>query len=224
VNSFQKQLERRAVAITSSEGIDWNALYKNAKQIIVFGSYASGVNKPTSDLDLLCIGYGRRYKSPKLHLIWVTEQQSNDPAWCSGELAGHVSKYGKWIKGKNLWECSCNASKEIIDRKRRRVLNRASTIQDEWKNLLSVFRSKQLTRLRRDLQRLDYLKRGQAIPPGPTLDNTWTGDWNPLFVDEPFIQDAIVPLLRKAFRSARASKMRVEPERKNKISRLRKRK
>ncbi len=121
-------LVRKAVR---SADLDWSHLRKSAKQIILFGSYACGTHTSESDVDLLCVGHGRRLKRRALHLLWVDESTLRDPKWLGSELAWHVSRCGIWLKGANDWARLAIPSTEAVQRKRKRILTRAEGLDTD---------------------------------------------------------------------------------------------
>src|SRR5258708_3653633 len=71
-----------------------------ASEVIVFGSMSAGLDRPDSDLDVLCIGdLDYKLKSKQLDLLAVSSATRQSEAWLQSELATHVVKYGVWIKG-----------------------------------------------------------------------------------------------------------------------------
>src|ERR1700687_3574597 len=78
-------------------------LLKRSAEIVVVGSYAAGLHTTDSDLDVLCVGNGPRLKSRSLDLSWVSEKNICGDAWLGSELAGHIAKYGIWLRGEGHW-------------------------------------------------------------------------------------------------------------------------
>lgn len=154
-------------------GMDWDELDRSASQIILFGSYALSANTRKSDLDVLCIGTGKRFKSSKLHIIWIPESRTRSKHWLGSELATHIATYGIWIKGKNDWAYQTKPSRDTIEKKRKNILSRLDAVERHWDDLLPKFQTGQMTRLRRDLQRYQMMQRGQAPVPKSMLDNQW---------------------------------------------------
>jgi hypothetical protein len=168
-DKLKSLLKRRVRAA----GINWGDLDRQACQIIVFGSYALSVNTCDSDLDILCIGVGKRYKSSKLHIIWIPEQRTHSQQWLGSELATHIAAYGVWIKGENNWAYQTKPGRKTIERKKNNILSRLDAAQRHWDDLLPKFQAGQLTKLRRDLQRYQMMQRGKAPAPKPLLDTEW---------------------------------------------------
>jgi hypothetical protein len=156
-----------------SAGFDWKRLDKTAQQIIVFGSYALASNTMVSDLDLLCIGEGHNFKSPRIHLVWISAKKIQSEKWLGSELATHVATYGKWIKGSNTWARKTKPNAIAIAAKRRNIIGRVEAMNRHWDDLLPHFRYNQLTKLRRDLQRFRIMQRGSAPVPKTLLDAEW---------------------------------------------------
>jgi predicted nucleotidyltransferase len=173
MKSEKTRLRQKARSAAESDGLAWGTLVKSAKQMIVFGSQACGLQLPDSDFDLLCIGKGKPVKSKRIHVIWVGKKRFEDPKWLGSELATHISKYGIWIKGRKPWSEELKPDDNAAERKRQRITARADALLAEWKNLLPIFRRKQIVRLRRDLQRLEHLKRKEPMMPTRCLDTEW---------------------------------------------------
>ena len=167
------KLKKIATRKVRSAGLNWRELNQNAKQIIVFGSYALSSNNKKSDLDILCIGDGKSYKDAKLHVIWIPEQRTRSKKWIGSELATHVAVYGVWIKGENDWAYQVRPSRSAIARKRRNILARLNAIERRWDNLLPKFQRGQIIKMRRDLQRYQMMSLGQAPVPKTLLDIEW---------------------------------------------------
>lgn len=148
--------------------------FDEASEVIVFGSMSVGLDRPGSDMDVLCIG-GRDYKlkSKLLDLIAVPLEATRSPAWLQGELATHVGAYGTWIKGTPRWKGDVSVGSRTIDEKRRRVSAFMRALQSSWFKLEECFRAKYSIKLRRETQRLMVLERGVPVPPTRMLDEAW---------------------------------------------------
>src|SRR5216684_1984003 len=80
-------------------GIDGSRFSNEASEIIVFGSMSCGLQRPDSDLDVLCVGTTPgKVKRGMLDLIVVSPQETDDRVWRQSELAAHVAEYGIWLK------------------------------------------------------------------------------------------------------------------------------
>jgi len=146
-----------------------------ASEVIVFGSMAVGLERPNSDIDVLCVGgTDCKLKTPLLDLIVVPEQSTDDPIWLQSELASHVGKYGKWIKGSPWWRDYARVTPKVVDEKRRRISAFMRSLPGSWPRLRDCFRVKYATKLRRETQRLILLERGIPVPPTRLLDCSWT--------------------------------------------------
>jgi hypothetical protein len=144
-----------------------------ATEIIVFGSCAVGLETVDSDLDVLCIGNGPRFKCRSLDLSWVSEEASREEAWLGSELAGHIAQYGVWLRGNGDWRVRTFTSTTAVERKRKRIISLSKTVTRLWDRLHPVFHSQYDVTIRRELQRLRLLEAGVRIPPTKILDNEW---------------------------------------------------
>ena len=156
-----------------AEGLNWARLTMNAEQVIVFGSYALSAHSSNSDLDVLCVGEGKTFKSSKLHIIWIPRSWTQSKQWLGSELATHIAAYGKWIKGNNDWAFRTKPSRATIANKRENIIDRLKAAERHWNNLLPTFQRIQLLKMRRDLQRYKLMQQGQAPVPKTLLDSEW---------------------------------------------------
>jgi hypothetical protein len=161
---------RRAVA---EAGLRWDALLADTEEVILFGSYAAGCDSPSSDIDLICVGEGRRIATKTLHMIWIAPKTIRNRDWLTTEIGGHVMRYGQWLKGTNPFSNFEPASSKAVARKLLKIADRAGALGQRWDRLSSAYRHVQTLKLRRDVQRLAILKSGDAVPPSPMLDSSW---------------------------------------------------
>ena len=171
----QKLAKLRSLAMYRilAAGLDWESIDCEAKQIIIFGSHALDTHKRNSDLDVLCVGNGQSFKSKTLHVIWVSKKRIQSKTWQKSELATHVARYGKWIKGINNWAHRTKPGRDAMARKKKNILARLSAMNRHWNDLLPVFQKRQIIMLRRDLQRYRMMRQGLAPVPKPLLDLMW---------------------------------------------------
>lgn len=196
----QNKLLETAKHTARISGIDWSSIEDRAKQIIVYGSRATLVHKRTSDLDLLCVGRGHRYKSKNIHIIWVKESRLKNKRWLGSELATHIAVYGKWIKGENTWAISSRPNAHAIQLIEKRIQERADTLCEQWPFLLPAFRKKHLVRLRRDLQRYVMMMAGRPPVPTGMLDHQWLHSssakaWQSLLNKVPGVRPSVTAVL-----------------------------
>jgi len=146
-----------------------------ASEVIVFGSMSVGLNRPDSDIDVLCIGGDEgKVKTNELDLIAVSVEATRSRAWLQSELASHVAEYGTWIKGSpTSWRSEVGIGPTVAMEKRRRVSAFMTAIPKSWLKLEERFRVKFSTKLRRETQRLILLERSVPIPPTRILDCSW---------------------------------------------------
>ena len=90
-------LYRRLAALTS----DADELESRAQQIVVFGSRAVGVSRPTSDWDVLFIMQsGPRLASKALDFIHMDPDEASSDLWVGSELAVHLRAIWRLFKGR----------------------------------------------------------------------------------------------------------------------------
>jgi predicted nucleotidyltransferase len=171
--------KKRLIAVirqaAAKECIDWDRHYSRADQVIVFGSYAVGFNRRDSDIDVLCIGRGKPYRSAVLQIIWMSHSRLDRHVRRGSELAVHIAAFGVWLKGhRSLPRCIAPSQQTIIHR-RDQIVARCRAVANRWSLLESNFKRKHASKIRRDLQRLTLLKSGRANIPAPALDDQWRG-------------------------------------------------
>ena len=153
---------------------DAQAHFDQALEIIVFGSMAAGLERPDSDIDVLCIGGPPfRHKTGALDLLVLPEEMTHEPLWTQSELASHVCGYGVWIKGQSRWINQVRIGEEAVEEKRRRVQAFMRSLPTSWRRLEEGFKTKYSIKIRREVQRLLLLARNVPVPPTATLDEHW---------------------------------------------------
>ncbi|MBZ5550637.1 MAG: nucleotidyltransferase domain-containing protein [Acidobacteriia bacterium] len=108
---------------------------RGADEIVIFGSHAAGLETPDSDLDVLCVGLGRRLKTNSLDLCWVSKETLFQDGWLGSELAGHIARYGTWVHGEGDWRRYAFVSMDAIERKRKRIVSLSRTVTNLWDRL-----------------------------------------------------------------------------------------
>lgn len=157
----------------ASWGTSWERLSGDCAQLVIFGSRAAGVSKEDSDFDLLCVGAGTSRLSRSLDLVFITPQDILGERWLGSELAGHVARYGVWLKGEPDWVRLHHGSRQALERKRTKLLHRLQSVEQHFHLLDPLYLQKYLTLTRRDLQRYEYLAQSEPVPPTPILDQAW---------------------------------------------------
>lgn len=171
---------RRLTEVLTDAGQSWRQLTEAASEIVVFGSQAAGCADEASDWDLLCIGAG----GPNVHtgdldLIWRTHADVRSERWLTSELAGHVAAYGVWLHGEPDWTRHVRITQETVDRKRQVVRARFRAAALFWPRFSDRRRSYYRDKLRRDLQRIALMARGEPVAPGAHLDAAWARSPDP---------------------------------------------
>lgn len=148
---------------------------ERASEVVVFGSVSAGVDRPDSDIDILCIGGSScKIKTKMLDLIVVPTDVLESRIWLTGELASHVIDYGTWIKGTPRWRKRVSVGTEAIIGKRRRVSAFMRSLSNSWFRLQECYRVKYSVKIRRETQRLILLEQTIPVPPTSLLDNSWS--------------------------------------------------
>jgi predicted nucleotidyltransferase len=146
-----------------------------ASEVIVFGSVSAGLDRPNSDIDVLCIGpYDCKLKTDVLDLIGFSRGATEDRTWLQSELVSHVAAYGSWIRGSAAWANHVRIGERVVVDKHRRVSAFIRSLSNSWVSLDGCFRKKYAIKLRRETQRLILLEQGIPVPPTRVLDNNWS--------------------------------------------------
>lgn len=151
---------------------------ETSTEIVVFGSRASGLQGPSSDLDLLCISRTRtlHHKDRSLDLLCLSITDSRTAQWRGSELAGHIAAFGVLLEGDGDALKGISVGKEAIQHKRQRIEAYVRALSHKWFALDRVFKVKYAIKLRRETQRLYLLEQGVPIPPTRVLDEMWNAD------------------------------------------------
>lgn len=157
----------------ASIGESWENLRQSSEEIVLFGSRAAGVAHERSDWDILCVGHGHTRRTAQIDLIWVTPEERCSRAWLEGELAGHVGRWGQWLVGEPSWRESAIPGPAACEEKQRRIARRVTVWERSWALCSARLRARYALTLRRDLQRHEVLRVGQAVPPSAMLDQVW---------------------------------------------------
>jgi predicted nucleotidyltransferase len=158
---------RRMIAAGS---LSFDELFASASDIIVFGSRAAGLNRPDSDLDLLIIADKSGHKRiGKLDLVFVPDEKVGSAAWRRTEIAGHVATFGVSLMNDRPAFDVIHDDYAAL-RKQARIHRLVSSLVPSWRLLNDELRRKYLIRVRRELQRFRFLRRGLPVPPTATLD------------------------------------------------------
>jgi predicted nucleotidyltransferase len=147
----------------------YEELDSKSSEIVLFGSYAQGLQEDISDVDILFIGQGKSFKNEYFDFICISERKVTLKSWLGSELANHVAYYGLWLKGDGSWKHNVFVSQTSIERKKLLILQRLSHLWVKHKSLqdnalYQSFRSIQL-----DALRLALMIEGKAVPPTALL-------------------------------------------------------
>lgn len=162
----------------ASIGLDWGSLQRDTGAVILFGSRATGDDRPDSDWDLLCIGSGPPRLTRQLDILWITEDQATAPdgGWLGSELANHVARFGRVLVGELPWTECYDRQHQVLARKRRQLDGHVRGLLRVWPRLNDLYRRRQLGQLRRDLQRYELLSACEVVPPTAVLDRMWESE------------------------------------------------
>ena len=157
----------------ADEGTSWYSEVRNATQVVLFGSRAANVAGDGSDWDILCVGNGSTRLGRRLDIVWVREEDVQSANWLGSELASHIGAYGVWLVGEDDWTGLVSISNEAVSRKEQRVRRQLQGLEKYYDRILPSLRAKHLRRVRRQVQRLQHLRRNRPVPPSPLLDEIW---------------------------------------------------
>jgi hypothetical protein len=160
--------------------LTYDDVFFDTSEVVIFGSRAVGLHRPTSDLDVLLITpRKRRIHASGLDFVIVSPKEIEGRFWLESELASHIARYGKWVEGTGDWCHRAHIGDRAIFRKRKRVESLTENAAERWSRLHPVFHTKYAITIRRELQRLDLLLNRVPIPATPILDSIWRSNTVP---------------------------------------------
>jgi predicted nucleotidyltransferase len=170
VKQMTKHIYRSVEGALQRHNISLNHIVSRADEVIVFGSYAAGLQVHHSDVDLLCIGDGRGgLHTSYFDLTCITREFVETLDWRQSELANHVAMYGVWLKGNGSWTCQVFIGEPTVARKVRLVANHIDVLEKRWSSLAERFRRSHLRAIHRNLQRLELMRLGKPVCPTALL-------------------------------------------------------
>jgi predicted nucleotidyltransferase len=168
------QTKKRLHDLLSNSGTTYAEVWDVSAEIVIFGSRAAGLHRPDSDLDVLLVGANTgRPRVAGLDFAFLRSEEVASPFWLGSELASHIASYGKWVKGCGSWREQVRISDRAAMRKQARVVGLLMRAPNWWSKLHPVFHTKYKLTIRRELQRLDLLRRRTPVPPTFALDSAW---------------------------------------------------
>jgi len=155
--------------------IGLDEILENSTEVILFGSRAVGRGNAKSDWDILLVDARKGFEAMGIDFVTTSsENPVNWRNWLASELAHHVVAYGVWIKGDGHWTSELVTSPDVVTKKRSKLKVRLKSLIQAWNELSDLKRSKWQTLIRRDIQRLEKLKKHIAVPPTPILDEEFS--------------------------------------------------
>ena len=168
------QFENRLHNLISNSGMTYEEVVVASTEVVIFGSRAIGVHRPDSDLDVLLVNANMgRPRVAGIDFVILRPEELASSRWLGSELAAHIAEYGKWIKGCGSWRHQVHTSDRAALRKQARIVGLLMCAPKWWPKLHPVFHTKYKLTIRRELQRLDLLRKQIPVPPTRTLDSDW---------------------------------------------------
>ena len=168
------QIKKRLHELLSNSGTTYERVVDASTEVVIFGSRAVGMHRPDSDLDVLLVGGNTgRLRVAGIDFVILRSEELASSFWLGSELASHIASYGKWIKGCGSWRQQVRISDRAAMRKQARLVGLLMRAPRWWSKLHPVFHAKYKLTIRRELQRLDLLRRKTPVPPTCTLDSEW---------------------------------------------------
>lgn len=150
-----------------SERFDY--LFKRSEQVVVFGSYATGVQNDESDIDILFVTNEKRIKTKYLDFVCLPPERIDLKSWLGSELANHVAAYGIWVKGNDKWKSNAFISKNALERKKIVILHRLTHLWIKHSTISRTLMLKLFEDVVMDSYRLVQMSEGLAVPPNKVL-------------------------------------------------------
>lgn len=168
------QIKNRLRGLLSNSSMAYEDVVGASTEAVIFGSRAVDMHRPDSDLDVLLVDAKTdRLRASGLDFVILRSEELASSLWLGSELASHIAEYGKWIKGSGFWRHQVRISDRAAMRKQARIVGLLMRGPKWWPKLHPVFRTKYKLTVRRELQRLDLLRRKTPVPPTCTLDSDW---------------------------------------------------
>jgi hypothetical protein len=188
--------------LLSDSGMTYEDVVDASTEAVIFGSRAVGMHRPNSDLDVLLVDAKTdRLRVAGVDCVILRSEELTSSLWLGSELASHIAEYGKWIKGFGFWRHQVRISDRAAMRKQARLVGLLMRGPKWWSKLHPVFHTKYRLTIRRELQRLDLLRRKTPVPPTCTLDSEW--DRHSSASDHLLEVAATLPLNSPAYRLAK---------------------
>lgn len=159
-------------------GVSWLNLFNESETLILFGSQAMDCGQPDSDIDLLAISPNKEKKisrriTGKFDIITLSSLEVNSEWWLGSELAFHIWKYGKILKGSAPWTGFTFISESNLKKKSERIGNRLMALLENNDDLTKEQQVKHTKKIRRDCQRLRRMIDGVPGVCTKILDDEW---------------------------------------------------
>ena len=168
------QINKRLHDLLSNSGMTYENVVDASTEVVIFGSRAVGMHRSDSDLDVLLVGTNMgRLRVAGIDFVLLRPEELASSLWQGSELASHIASYGKWVKGCGFWCDQVRISDRAAMRKQARVIGLLMRAPKWWSRLHPVFHTKYKLTIRRELQRLDLLRKKTPVPPTRTLDLDW---------------------------------------------------
>jgi predicted nucleotidyltransferase len=170
-------IKKRLRDLLSDSGMTYEDVVDASTEVVIFGSRAVDMHRPDSDLDVLLVdAKADRLRVAGVDFVILRSEELASSLWLGSELASHIARYGKWIKGFGVWRHHVCISDRAAIRKQARIVGLLMRAPKWWSRLHPVFHAKYKLTIRRELQRLDLLRRKTPVPPTYTLDSYWDQD------------------------------------------------
>ena len=167
-------IKNRLCDLLADSGMTYEDVVDASAEVVIFGSRAVDMHRPDSDLDVLLVDTKiDRLRVAGVDFVVLRSEELTSSHWLGSELASHIAEYGRWIKGFGLWRHQVRVSDRAAMRKQARIVGLLMRAPKWWSKLHPVFHGKYKLTIRRELQRLDLLRRKTPVPPTCILDSNW---------------------------------------------------
>jgi len=164
-------LYQRINSVLNTAKISLLELKESCQEIVLFGSFGTEYEHDKSDLDLLCIGSQKSIKNKRIDIVCQDPRNLKLDSWLGSELANHISKYGRWIKGTGDWKNSTFISESSITQKELQILNKLNVIWIKRDRLDENKLIAYYNKVALDVIRLAYLYNKEPVPPTDLIIN-----------------------------------------------------
>lgn len=158
----------------SEIGLSLSELETTSSEVAIFGSFGVDEDLSRKDVDIFVVSSEVESRITKtVDLLCVSPASLTAQRWLESEVAGHIAKYGTWLKGAPSWVTHATVSERTVSDKSHRIISHSKALAKTQQRLGYRYIVKHLAILRRHLQRFHHLSNREFVPPTIILNAEW---------------------------------------------------